>query len=100
MCGTPLPHRPLTAPGAQSTASLTRALAENASPIEPRASAAPPARTSLDVVEPRPYTRDQRNLSETSSYRTDLPSQMPGPGESQIGRASCRERVWISVVAV
>src|ERR1035441_2158568 len=49
MCGTPLPHRPLTAPGAQSTASLTRALAENARPIEPRASAAPPARTSLDV---------------------------------------------------
>jgi hypothetical protein len=30
MCGTPLPHRPLTAPGAQSTASLTRPLAEDA----------------------------------------------------------------------
>jgi hypothetical protein len=29
MCGTPLPHRPLTAPGAQSTASLTRPLAED-----------------------------------------------------------------------
>ena len=82
MCGTPLPHRPLTAPGAQSTASLTRALAENASPIEPRASAAPPAHARVDV-EPRPYTRDQRNLTETSSNRTDLPSQMPGPGESR-----------------
>jgi len=82
MCGTPLPHRPLTAPGAQSTASLTRALAENARPIEPRASAAPPARARVDV-EPRPHSRGQRNLSETSSNRTDLPSQMPGPGESR-----------------
>src|ERR1035438_1279370 len=82
MCGTPLPHRPLTAPGAQSTASLTRALAENARPIEPLASAAPPARASLDV-EPRPHSRGQRKPSETSSNRTGLPSQMPGPGESR-----------------
>jgi len=82
MCGTPLPHRPLTTPGAQGTASLTRALAENARPIEPRASAAPPARTRVDV-EPRPHSRGQRNLSETSSNRTGLPSQMPGPGESR-----------------
>src|SRR5664280_455724 len=82
MCGTPLPHRPLTTPGAQGTASLTRALAENARPIEPRASAAPPARARVDV-EPRPHSRGQRNLSETSSNRTVLPSQMPGPGESR-----------------
>ncbi len=31
MCGTPLPHPPLTAPGAQSTANLTRPVTENAS---------------------------------------------------------------------
>ena len=35
MCGIPLPHRPLTTPGAQSTASLTRPLEENAGPVEP-----------------------------------------------------------------
>jgi hypothetical protein len=36
MCGIPLPHRPLTTPGAQSTASLTRPLAENAGAREPQ----------------------------------------------------------------
>src|ERR1039457_3104455 len=58
MCGTPLPHPPLTTPGAQSTASLTRPLAESAGPIETRASAVALASTGLEV-KPRPDTSDQ-----------------------------------------
>ncbi|MGB8770744.1 MAG: zinc-ribbon domain-containing protein [Candidatus Korobacteraceae bacterium] len=82
MCGTPLPHRPLTTPGAQSTASLTRALGENVGAIEPRTSSVPPARTNLDV-EPRAQTRDQRNLSETPNG-TEVTSEPPGPDESTL----------------
>src|ERR1035437_10450552 len=61
MCGIPLPHRPLTTPGAQSTASLTRPLAEDAGPPEPRASA-PQARTGV-ASEPPPSSNLAR-LSE------------------------------------
>ena len=63
MCGTPLPHRPLTTPSAQSTASLTRPLAENGTPPESRASAAPPARTGLEVE-----TGPQRSKAEPSQF--------------------------------
>ncbi len=41
MCGTPLPHRPLTAPGAQGTLSLTRVPLESAKPAD-RQPVAPP----------------------------------------------------------
>ncbi len=37
MCGTPLPQRPLTAPGAQSTVGFTRVPVEPAGPAEKRA---------------------------------------------------------------
>ena len=40
MCGTPLPHAPLTAPGAQSTHSLTRVPLETAPTAERRTTAA------------------------------------------------------------
>ncbi len=76
MCGTPLPHPPLTTPGAQSTASLTRPLAESAGPIETRASAVPLASTGLEV-EPRPDTSDQGELSATSSDRSGVTSEPP-----------------------
>ena len=75
MCGTPLPHRPLTAPGAQSTASLTRVLTENGRPIEPNGSAAPVARASLDIEPGSP--RDQQTLSETSSNAAEVTSEPP-----------------------
>ncbi len=75
MCGTPLPHRPLTAPGAQSTASLTRVLTENGRPIEPNGSAAPVARVSLDIEPGSP--RDQQTLSETSSNAAEVTSEPP-----------------------
>ncbi len=44
MCGTPLPHRPLTAPGAQGTHSFTRVPQERANPNE-RGAASTPAET-------------------------------------------------------
>ena len=48
MCGIPLPHRPLTTPGAQSTASLARPLVENGRSRELRPPASP-ARVAVDV---------------------------------------------------
>jgi len=42
MCGTPLPHRPLTTPGAQSTLSLTRVPQESgSSPASSRTAVSP-----------------------------------------------------------
>ena len=73
MCGTPLPHRPLTTQGAQSTASLTRPLAENVVTMAPRTSVASPTGATLEV-EPRPTTSD---LSKASSGRTDAASEPP-----------------------
>ena len=73
MCGTPLPHRPLTTQGAQSTASLTRPLAENVVAFPPRTSVVSPTGTTLEV-EPRPSTSD---LSEASSGRTGAASEPP-----------------------
>ena len=49
MCGTPLPHRPLTAPGAQGTHSLTRVPLENAKPAERQ-----PAEAPADKASPSP----------------------------------------------
>ncbi|MGC2108801.1 MAG: zinc ribbon domain-containing protein, partial [Candidatus Korobacteraceae bacterium] len=39
MCGTPLPHRPLTAPGAQSTLSMTRVPLEQGGTLRPPSAA-------------------------------------------------------------
>jgi hypothetical protein len=76
MCGIPLPHRPLTTPGAQSTASLTRPLAENAGPLEPRASA-PQARTG-PASEPPPSSNLAR-LSEDQDTEPDAPAAEAAP---------------------
>src|ERR1035438_3284409 len=71
MCGIPLPHRPLTTPGAQSTASLTRPLAENAGPLEPRASVSQ-ARTGV-ASEP-PSSGDLARLSQDPDVERDTPA--------------------------
>jgi len=86
MCGIPLPHRPLTTPGAQSTASLTRPLAEDAGPPEPRAWV-PQARTGV-ASEPPPAgnlarpSHDQdlerdTPASEVSSAASELVPEIP-----------------------
>jgi zinc-ribbon domain len=79
MCGTPLPHRPLTTPGAQSTANLTRALGDNVGPVATQVPATSPSRTNLEG-EARSHTRDERNLSEPSSSATDVASEIPRSG--------------------
>lgn len=76
MCGTPLPHRPLTAPGAQSTTSLTHAVGESRARTERWASDPMAVSSSLDVAPP-PDARDHDGQSVTSSDLDDL------PGESQ-----------------
>ena len=71
MCGTPLPHRPLTTPGAQSTLSMTRvpidlreqaARAEGASPSD-----APPAATNTVAATPNLPHGDIADASTTST---------------------------------
>jgi hypothetical protein len=46
MCGTPLPHRPLTIPGAQGTHSFMRVPLEGTTPPERQAASTPPEETS------------------------------------------------------
>jgi hypothetical protein len=81
MCGIPLPHRPLTTPGAQSTASLTRPLAENAGPLEPRASA-PQARTGV-ASEPPPSSNLAR-LSEDQDMDRNTPASAAALPHSEL----------------
>ena len=71
MCGIPLPHRPLTTAGAQSTASLTRPLAENAGPLEPRASG---SQTRTDVASEPPSSRDVAQPSQDPDMDRDTPA--------------------------
>ncbi len=71
MCGIPLPHRPLTTPGAQSTASLTRPLAENAGPLEPRA---PVSQARTGVASEPPSSGDLARLSQDPDVERDTPA--------------------------
>ncbi len=80
MCGTPLPHRPLTTPGAQSTASLTRPLAEKAGSGEASTSSRPLSRSGLEVV-PRPQTSGQRSPQDSLSNRAGLAIEPPRPAK-------------------
>src|SRR5208283_3808423 len=74
MCGTPLPHRPLTTPGAQNTWNLTRLPLENSSRAESRPNSSleePSPRTSpagvvVEKPEPEPAAHD---LSEKTAER-------------------------------
>ncbi len=77
MCGIPLPHRPLTAPGAQSTASFTRPLAENAGPVEPRASA-PQARAGV-ASEPTPSGNLAQSSQDQDLDRDPSASEVASP---------------------
>jgi hypothetical protein len=63
MCGTPLPHRPLTIPGAQGTHSFTRVPLEVAKPPEQQPATAPPEETNVP----------------TATSRTGVLIEMPSP---------------------
>jgi zinc ribbon protein/Sel1 repeat-containing protein len=68
MCGTPLPHRPLTAPGAQGTHSFTRV---------PRESAKPDERGS-------PPTSSQRASEPDVPSQTGVLAGMPGTARNDM----------------
>lgn len=70
MCGTPLPHRPLTAPGAQGTHSLTRVPLEVANPDESRRGTTNPA----DLRSP--------NVPDRSGVLLEMPSAQSRSGGS------------------
>src|SRR5271166_5808975 len=73
MCGMPLPHRPLTAPGAHGTHTFTRVPLENGTPVrepigspaEETSPSAPPSRgVVIEMPGPEPLpARDSRPLS-------------------------------------
>ncbi|MGA3055006.1 MAG: hypothetical protein ABSD63_12425 [Candidatus Korobacteraceae bacterium] len=81
MCGIPLPHRPLTTAGAQSTASLTRPLAENAGPLEPRASVSQ-ARTG--VASESPLSGDLARPSQDPDVERDTPAAEAASQHSEL----------------
>jgi hypothetical protein len=71
MCGTPLPHRPLTAPGAQGTLSFTRVPLESAKPAGRQPIATPleeareptaPTRTGILIEMPKAESRTTEAL--------------------------------------
>ncbi len=87
MCGTPLPHRPLTAPGAQGTASLTHALGESRARTERWASDPAAVSSSLDVAPPD--VRDD-GQSIPSSDSGDM-SEEPLPSNDQPSKVAPRQ---------
>jgi zinc-ribbon domain/Sel1 repeat len=79
MCGTPLPHRPLIAPGAQGTHSLTRVPVEAANPVQRQPETAKSNGTSVpsrtDVVIEIPGTEAR---GDESSQAGNLGPSAPG----------------------
>lgn len=69
MCGTPLPHRPLTAPGAQSTLSMTRVPMEQGSTL----------RQLPLVATPTGVLTDEANALELPSNGDFAPEPLPEP---------------------
>ena len=61
MCGTPMPHRPLTAPGAHSTLNFTRIPVETASPSRERSTAQASSKAAVLPAEATP--RDGSTVS-------------------------------------
>ncbi len=73
MCGTPLPHRPLTAPGAQGTHSFTRVPQESVTPA--KRGPAPTSAESASGPDVRSQTGAPRNGPATSqSENSRLPT--------------------------
>jgi zinc-ribbon domain/Sel1 repeat len=82
MCGTPLPHRPLTAPGAQGTHSFTRVPQESTKPNERSSaptSADVPSQTGMLVGMPG-MARNDMGTSQPENSRlptTDMVPEVP-----------------------
>ena len=82
MCGTPLPHRPLTAPGAQGTHSFTRVPQESTKPNERSSapiSADVPSQTGILVGMPG-MARNDMGTSQPENSRlptTDMVPEVP-----------------------
>jgi zinc-ribbon domain/Sel1 repeat len=75
MCGTPLPHRPLTAPGAQGTHSFTRVPRESVKPVE-RGSG--------------PTSAERASWPDMPS-RTEALAEMPGTAKNGVGTSQSED---------
>lgn len=78
MCGMPLPHRPLTAPGAQGTHSLTRVPLEGASPDERQRDTTNPAELRSPNVPDRSGVLIEMPSTESRSDEASQPEKL-GP---------------------
>lgn len=74
MCGTPLPHRPLTTPGAQSTLNLTRVPVEAGTPAPEQSSLASTTATPLPAHENAGGNGSHPVVNRPESYRPATPS--------------------------
>ena len=80
MCGTPLPFRPLTAPGAQSTLNLTRVPVETASLSRERATTSTLSRVAVLPAETRPLDGDGKSSPRvTASTAVEEPLELVAP---------------------
>ena len=76
MCGTPLPHRPMTTPGAQSTLSLTRM------PVEAGGTAQETSPTAARSHEVTASNRHASAVADASTTRRATPvAEQPPPKE-------------------
>src|SRR5271165_3431980 len=80
MCGTPLPHRPLTIPGAQGTHSFMRVPLESAMPPEREPATTPPEETSAPAPPSRPGVLLEMPSPESrSTQTTQSENSVPAP---------------------
>jgi len=83
MCGTPLPHRPLTIPGAQGTHSFMRGPLEGAKPFERQPGPTPPEETSAPAASSRTGVLIEMPSPESRSTETTQ-SENPVPAADSI----------------
>ncbi len=91
MCGTPLPHRPLTTPGAQSTASLTRPLGENPGPNARPLSAVPSSRT-IAKSDSRLDPSHEQDLSQSLLEDKQVPTPAPSGRLTVVSRNTAPDK--------
>src|SRR5271165_992277 len=93
MCGTPLPHRPLTIPGAQGTHSFMRVPLEGATPPERQPATTPPEETSAPAAPSRTGVLLEMPSPESRSTQTTQSENSVPPAPDTIPEVPLEEYV-------
>jgi len=93
MCGTPLPHRPLTIPGAQGTHSFMRVPLEGATPPERQPATTPPEETSAPAAPSRTGVLLEMPSPESRSTQTTQSENSVPPAADTIPEVPLEEYV-------